>query len=88
MSELKDYKPETIRKHWNDKVRKALIGTTITHVEYLSKEEVDDAMWYKTPIATCLDNKYWLIPMDADAVNECRSISVNNMKELDVIPTI
>ncbi len=88
MSELKDYKPETIRKHWNDKVRKALIGKKITHVEYLSKEEVDDAMWYKTPIAICLDNKYWLIPMADDEGNDGGSISVNNMKELDVIPTI
>ena len=57
------------------KISKALVGKTITKVEYLSKKEMDDWMWYKTPIAIQLDNKVWLIPMADDEGNDGKSSS-------------
>ena len=39
------------RKYWTDKVDKYLVGRTIVKVEYLPKEELEEWMWYKTPIA-------------------------------------
>ena len=52
-----------------------------------SKKEMDDWMWYKTPIAIQLDNKVWLIPMADDEGNDGGSISTT-IKGLPCIPVI
>ena len=87
MSELKDYKPETLRKHWTDKVRKALVGKTITNVQYVSDKEAEDSMWYNKPVAIQIDNKYWLVPMSDDEGNDGGAIATT-IKGLEVIPVI
>ena len=76
-----------VRKHWTKKVRKELLGKTITKVEYLTYEETEDNLWHKTPIAIQLDNKIWLVPIADDEGNDGGSISTN-LKNLEVIPTI
>lgn len=87
MSELKDYRPETVRKHWTDKVKKALIGKTITDVQYMSDQEVEDNMWYKTPVAIQLDNKHWIVPMADDEGNDGGSM-YTNIKGIEIIPVL
>ena len=77
MSELKDYKPETVRKYWTNKARKALVGKTITNVYYVSDKEAHDSMWYKKPVAIQLDNKYWLVPISDDEGNDGGAIRNN-----------
>jgi hypothetical protein len=76
-----------VREHWTKKVRKELLGKTITKVEYLTYKETEDNLWYKTPIAIQLDNKIWLVPIADDEGNDGGSISTN-LKNLGVIPTI
>ncbi len=78
---------QKIRNLWTRRVEKALLGKKITKIEYLSNEEVENNMWYKTPVAIQLDNKYWLIPMADDEGNNGGSISTT-IKDLPVIPVI
>jgi enterochelin esterase-like enzyme len=79
-------KQET-EKYWTDLISKHLVGRTITKVEYIGDEEMEESMWYKKPIAICLDGKDWLIPMSDDEGNDGGSISTT-FKELRTIPVI
>mgnify|MGYP001302268741 CR=1 FL=1 len=65
---------EDIEKYWTDLVSKNLVGKTITKVEYVDDEEVEDNMWYKKPIAIQLDGKHWLIPMSDDEGNNAGAL--------------
>ena len=80
-------KKADLKKHWEKKISNALLGKKMTKVEYLSKQEEDDSMWYKTPIALQLDDKIWLVPMADDEGNDGGSISTT-IKDLQVIPTL
>ena len=48
---------------------------------------MEENMWYKKPIAICLDNRDWLIPTMDDEGNDGGSISTT-IKELGTIPVI
>tara|TARA_R100000742_G_C4205512_1_gene33377 strand:+ start:276 stop:569 length:294 start_codon:yes stop_codon:yes gene_type:complete len=89
MKEIKEYKIEgkSIEQYWTDKISKALVGKTITKVEYIGDQEMEDSMWYKKPIAICLDNRYWLIPMSDDEGNDGGSIRTT-ISGLQVIPVL
>tara|TARA_R100000234_G_C4997413_1_gene178638 strand:- start:224 stop:484 length:261 start_codon:yes stop_codon:yes gene_type:complete len=76
-----------IEKYWTDKVAKNLVGRTITKVEYIGDDEMEDNMWYKKPIAIQLDNKEWLIPVMDDEGNDGGAI-FTSFKELQTIPVI
>ena len=76
-----------IEKYWTELVSKNLVGKTITKVEYVNNEEVEDNMWYKKPIAIQLDGKHWLIPMSDDEGNDGGAISTT-FKDLRTIPVI
>ncbi len=76
-----------LEKKWEERISKHLIGRTITKVEYIGDDEMENNMWYKKPIAICLDNKDWLIPMADDEGNDGGAISTT-FKELGTIPVI
>ena len=78
---------QSIQEYWTEKINKELLGRKITKIEYLTKDEVDINMWYKSPIAIELDNRIWLVPMADDEGNDGGSISTN-IKNLPIIPTI
>jgi len=84
---MKNYSKEEVEKYWTDKISKHLVGKTITKVEYIGDDEMEESMWYKRPIAICLDNRHWLIPMSDDEGNDGGSISTT-FKELGTIPVI
>ena len=73
-----DSKEKSIRNYWTDIAKKHLVGKKIVAVEY---------MWYKKPIAICLDNKHWLIPVMDDEGNDGGAISTT-ISELKTIPVI
>ena len=77
----------TPEQYWTDLTTKNLVGKTITKVEYLDDDEMDENMWYKRPIAIQLDNKHWLIPIMDDEGNDGGAISTT-IKELQTIPVI
>jgi hypothetical protein len=76
-----------LEKKWEERISKHLIGRTITKVEYIGDDEMENNMWYKKPIAICLDNRDWLIPMADDEGNDGGAISTT-FKELGTIPVI
>tara|TARA_R100000742_G_C4276938_1_gene98375 strand:- start:1863 stop:2117 length:255 start_codon:yes stop_codon:yes gene_type:complete len=84
---MKNYTKEEVEKYWTNKISKNLIGRKITNVEYIDDKEMEDNMWYKKPIAICLDNKYWLIPMMDDEGNDGGAISTT-FDDLGTIPVI
>ena len=77
----------TPEQYWTDLVAKNLVGRKITKVEYIGDDEMDENMWYKKPIAICLDNRHWLIPMSDDEGNDGGAVSTT-FKELQTIPVI
>ena len=86
---MKEYKIEgkPVEQYWTDLIAKHLVGKKITKVEYIPTEEMKDSMWYKRPIAICLDNRYWLIPMMDDEGNDGGAMSTT-FEDLSVIPVI
>ena len=84
---MKNYTKEEVEKYWTKKISENLIGRKITKVEYIDDKEMEDNMWYKRPVAICLDNKYWLIPMMDDEGNDGGAISTT-FDDLRTIPVI
>ena len=66
----KPFNGKTPEEYWTDLVAKNLVGRKITKVEYIPKEEAEDSMWYKRPIAIQLDGGHWLVPMQDDEGND------------------
>jgi enterochelin esterase-like enzyme len=85
----KEYKIDgkSVEQYWTDKIKKNLIGRKITKVEYLTEGEMEENMWYKRPVAICLDDKYWLVPLMDDEGNDGGAISTT-FKDLGTIPVI
>ena len=82
-----DFSKEEIEKYWTAKISKHLVGKTITKVEYIGDNEMEENMWYKKPIAIQLDNKHWLIPMMDDEGNDGGAIQTT-ISEIETIPVI
>ena len=83
----KPFNGKTVEKYWTDLISKHLVGRKITKVEYIPKEEAEDSMWYKRPIAIQLDGGHWLVPMQDDEGNDGGAMSTT-FKELGTIPVI
>jgi len=75
------------RKYWTNKVDDFLVGRTIVKIEYMPKEEVEDMMWYKTPVVIHLDDGGMLIPSMDDEGNDGGAI-LTNYEKLGTIPVI
>ncbi len=84
---MKNYSKQEVEKYWTDLISKHLVGRTITKVEYIGDDEMEESMWYKKPIAIQLDGKDWLIPMSDDEGNDGGAMSTT-FKELGTIPVI
>ena len=86
---IEEYKIEgkPVEQYWTDLISKNLVGRKITKVEYIPKEEAEDSMWYKRPIAIQLDGGHWLVPMQDDEGNDGGAMSTT-FKELGTIPVI
>ena len=75
------------RKYWTKEVAKILEGRTIVKIEYMPEEEVEDMLWYKTPVVIHLDDGGMLIPSMDDEGNDGGAI-LTNYKNLGTIPVI
>ena len=83
----KPFNGKTVEQYWTDLVAKNLVGKKITKVEYIPKEEAEDSMWYKRPIAIQLDDGHWIVPMMDDEGNDGGAMSTT-FKDLGTIPVI
>ena len=84
---MKNYSKHEVEKYWTDLVSKNLVGRTITKVEYIDEEEMEDNMWLKRPISILLDNEHWITPIMDDEGNDGGAICTS-IKELRTIPEI
>ncbi len=77
----------SIENYWTNLISDKLVGKTITKVQYVSKEQAEENMWYKSPIAIQLNNRDWIFPMSDDEGNDGGSIGTS-IKGLGIIPTL
>jgi hypothetical protein len=77
----------SIENYWTNLISDKLVGKTITKVQYISKEETENMMWYKSPIAIQLNNRDWIYPMSDDEANDGGSMGTS-IKGLGTIPTL
>ena len=61
---------KVMKKAWQDKAEKILVGKKIVKVEWMSDKEVKDAMWYSRPICMLLDDGTWIYPSKDDEGND------------------
>ena len=80
-------KKQSPEQFWTEHTAKHLVGRKITKVEYIPVEEMEDAGWYKRPIAIQLDNGHWLVPLQDDEGNDGGAMSTT-FKNLSTIPVI
>ena len=62
-------------KKWTEYAKKRLVGKKITNVEYMTKEECEEAGWDSRPICIQLNHKIWIYPMRDDEGNDGGAIS-------------
>ena len=60
---------KVMRKAWQDKAEKILVGRKIVKVEWFSDKEAKEWMWYSKPIAMLLDDGTWIFPSADDEGN-------------------
>ena len=59
-----------MKKKWQDKAEKMLVGKKIIGVEWMTDKECEDAGWYKKPICMLLDDGTWIYPSADDEGND------------------
>ena len=77
-----------IVRKWEDKAEEVLLKRRITHVEYMSKEEAEDYMWYKRPVVMVLDNGTRLIIQSDDEGNDGGALWYGTKDGQDVLPVL
>ena len=84
-----EYKIEgkPVEQYWTEKIAKHLVGKTITKVEYIGDDEMEENMWYKRPISILLDDGHWLTPLMDDEGNDGGAICTT-YRDLRTIPVI
>tara|TARA_R100000908_G_C3621693_1_gene66837 strand:+ start:130 stop:390 length:261 start_codon:yes stop_codon:yes gene_type:complete len=84
-----EYKIEgkPVEQYWTEKIAKHLVGKKITKVEYIPRDEAEENMWYKRPIAILLDDTDWIFPTSDDEGNDGGAIHTT-MPSLKCIPVI
>jgi hypothetical protein len=88
MKTFEEYKKEgKIEQYWTDLTAKHLVGKTITKVEYIGDDEMEENMWHRKPLAIQLDNRHWLIPTMDDEGNDGGAVHTT-IEELRIIPVI
>ena len=80
--------PEEIEKYWTDKIKKQLVGRTITSVRYLSREDArEDWDWSDRSLIIMFDDNSWIMPMSDDECNNGGALATSE-SELLTIPVI
>jgi len=75
------------KKDWVIRVKRVLLGRTITGVEYMNAKERTDLDWYRAPIMLRLDSGVWVYPSQDDAGNGAGSLFTND-ESLPIIPSM
>jgi len=90
-----DFKKEvekagSIENYWTNTAKKNLVGATVVKVEYMKKSEMNDMMWYKSPLCILMKkgNEYfWIYPSADDEGNDGGAL-FTTIKEYSCAPTL
>ena len=79
-----------VERRWTKVAQSVLLGKKIVKVEYLTKKECENWMWYNRPIAFQLDDGIWVIVQSDDEGNDGGALYYTNVegKFSDVIPVL
>ena len=83
-------KAGSIENYWTNTAKKNLVGATIVKVEYMPKSEMDEMMWYKTPLCILMKkgtNYFWIYPSMDDEGNDGSAL-FTTIKEYSGAPTL
>ena len=61
---------KVMKKAWQDKAEKILLGKHIVKVEWITDKEAKEWMWYSKPISMQLDDGTWIYPSKDDEGND------------------
>lgn len=81
-------KTEGLVENWTTKISAFLVGKTISHIRYMTAQEVDDLGWTKANIVIEFDDGHWLVPMMDDEGNDAGALWSSEGKQLSIIPVI
>ena len=77
------------QKDWLSRIKRVLLGRTITRVEYMTAKERRDLDWYRSPVMLRLDSGIWIYPSQDDEGNGAGSLFTSDTSEgLPVIPSM
>jgi len=77
---------DNLERDWNITANNALLGSTITHVEYMTQKEADGVYWHKRPVMFKLNNRVWCYPSMDDEGNDGGALFMNN--KLGCLPVL
>ena len=60
---------KVMKKRWQDKAEKILLGKHIVKVEWMTDKECEEMMWSSKPVCFQLDDGTWLYPSQDDEGN-------------------
>ena len=60
---------KVMKKAWQDKAEKILLGRKIVRVEWITDKEAEEWMWSSKPISMLLDDGTWIYPSQDDEGN-------------------
>jgi hypothetical protein len=82
---------ENVEEDWTALANKHLRGARIMKVEYMTKNELEDNMWYKSPLCLLMKKpngeQFWMYPSMDDEGNDGGSL-FTTIKEYSYVPTI
>ena len=60
---------KVMKKKWQDKAEKILLGKHIIKVEWMTDKECEEMMWDSKPVCFLLDDGTWIYPSADDEGN-------------------
>ena len=76
---------------WTKEAENNLVGCKVIKVEYMKDEELDDLMWYKSPLCMLMQRpngtKFWMYPSADDEGNDGGAI-FTTIKKYPCAPTL
>ena len=76
-----------MKKQWEERIAKALVGRKIVEVRYLNDKEVNEHGWHSSALIMLLDDGTYIYPSSDDEGNDAGAL-FTNIPDLETIPVI
>ena len=82
---------KNVEEHWTLLANKHLRGARIIKARYMTQDELDENMWYKSPLCLLMEKpngkQFWMYPSMDDEGNDGGSL-FTTIKDYSCAPTI